>query len=415
MNVLNKRITVLGLLGFSSGLPLALSDSTMQAWLAESEVDITTIGLFSLVGLPYVLKFLWAPLLDRFQLQWLSRRRDWIVVSQLVIALLLFAASEYVEAHQHTILLGIIAFLIAFASATQDIAVDAYRAEILLPRERGIGAGVSVTGYRVGMLLSGAGAFLLADQIGFSMTYAIMGLFMLMATTATIFGPPIQADTMPPQTLAAAIVDPLRNYFNRRAAIAILLLVFLYKLGDAFAGRLTTTFLLRGLEFSLTDVGTINKGLGLAASIFGALYGGFLMFRIGLYRALMYFAILQAVTNLGFMLLAFVGKTYAGLIVVIGLENICGGMGTSAFVAFLMAICDRRYTAAQFALLTAFASLGRVLAGPPSGYLVESFGWVYFFGFTFLVSLPVLALLFWMRERIMELDYISVNERFEGN
>jgi PAT family beta-lactamase induction signal transducer AmpG len=406
----NKRIAVLGLLGFSSGLPLALSDSTMQAWLAESDVDIATIGLFSLVGLPYVLKFLWAPVLDRFQLKWLSRRRDWIIFSQLVIAILLFAASEYVDAHQNTVLLGIVAFLIAFASATQDIAIDAYRAEILLSRERGMGAGVSVAGYRIGMLLSGAGAFVLADQIGFSATYAVMGGFMLLATTASIFGPPIQVETAPPQTLAAAIVEPLKNYFDRRAAITILLLVVLYKLGDAFAGRLTTTFLLRGLEFSLTDVGTINKGLGLAASIFGALYGGFLMFRIGMYRALMYFAILQAVTNLGFMFLAFAGKTYVGLIAVIGLENICGGMGTSAFVAFLMAICDRRYTAAQFALLTAFASLGRVLAGPPSGYLVESVGWGYFFGFTFLVSLPAIALLFWMRERIMELDNISANE-----
>ena len=227
MNALNKRIVVLGLLGFSSGLPLALSDSTLQAWLAQSEVDITTIGLFSLVGLPYVLKFLWAPLLDRYQLKWLSRRRDWIILSQLVIALLLFAASEYAEVHQHTVLLGIIAFLIAFTSATQDIAVDAYRAEILSPRERGIGAGVSVTGYRVGMLLSGAGAFVLADQIGFSMTYTVMGIFMLVATTASIFAPPIQANTTPPQTLVAAIVDPLRNYFNRRSALAILLLVFL--------------------------------------------------------------------------------------------------------------------------------------------------------------------------------------------
>ncbi len=404
LQLFNRRVLTIAMLGFASGLPLALSDSTMQAWLTKAGVDIATIGMFSLVGLPYVFKFVWAPLVDRFQFGWPGRRRDWILLCQLALAVLLAAAGLGNLASGALGLLGLVALMIAFMSATQDIAIDAYRTEVLTERERGFGAAVSVTGYRVAMLVSGAGALLMADQIGFATTYLVMAAIVLFGVLTTLLGPPVATDVAQPASLQAAVVGPLQNFFTREAALSLLLLVFLYKLGDAFAGRLTTTFLLRELGFTLTDVGAINKGLGLVASIVGALYGGALMYRLGLYRSLLLFAWLQAVTNFGFLGLALIERSYAALIVVIGLENLTGGMGTAAFVALLMAICDRRFTATQFAMLTAVASLGRVFAGPPSGYLVEAIGWAGFFALTFAVALPAIVLLLRSRSVVEALD-----------
>lgn len=404
LELFNRRVFTIAMLGFASGLPLALSDSTMQAWLTVANVDIATIGLFSMVGLPYVLKFAWAPLLDRFQLGWPGRRRDWILLSQLALVVLLVAIGVFNPADGALAVLGLAAFLIAFLSASQDIAVDAYRSEVLSERERGFGAAVSVTGYRIAMLVSGAGALLMADQIGFSNTYILMAGVLLLGVLANLFGPQLAADNVAPTSLRIAIVGPLKSYFSRDSAWLLLLLVLLYKLGDAFAGRLTSAFLLRELGFSLTDVGAIYKGLGLLATIAGALYGGALMYRLGLYRSLLVFALLQAVTNLGFCALALMGASYFGMVTVIGLENLTGGMGTAAFVALLMAICERSYTATQFAMLTAVASLGRVLAGPPSGYLVEAIGWPGFFALSFLIALPAVALLMRIRATIEKLD-----------
>jgi PAT family beta-lactamase induction signal transducer AmpG len=207
-----------------------------------------------------------------------------------------------------------------------------------------------------------------------------------------------------PRTLDAAVVQPFREFFSRESAIAFLLLVVLYKLGDAFAGSFTTTFLLRGPGFSLTEVGALNKGFGLAATIVGALAGGALMARLRLYRALLAFGLLQAVTNLGFMLLAMAGKSYPLMVAVVGLENLCGGMGTAAYVALLMALCDRRFSATQYALLSALSAVGRVYVGPAAGYLVKALDWAPFFFLTFLIAMPGLALLVAMRARVDALD-----------
>ncbi len=402
--LLNRRIAIIALLGFASGLPLSLSDSTLQAWLTVGGVDVRAIGLFSLVGLPYVFKFLWAPFLDRFQPGWPGRRRDWTLLTQgALIALLAYAGVADLAAGP-LLWLGAIAVAIAFMSASQDIAIDAYRTEVLGDKERGFGAAVFVTGYRVAMLAAGAGALAMADQIGFANTYVVMAGLLLIGVVANLAGTAVPAGIETPRTLQAAVVDPLRNFFGRDQALALLLLIFLYKLGDAFAGRLTMTFLLRDLNFSLTEVGAIYKALGLFATIGGALYGGVLMYRLGLYRSLLMFAWLQAVTNLGFCALAVIGKSYIGMVVVVALENLAGGMGTAAFVALLMAACDRRYTATQFALLTAVASLGRVIAGPPSGLLVDSLGWPVFFFLTFIVALPAIAILRAKRRLVDELD-----------
>ena len=395
--LLNRRVATVTALGFASGLPLALSAGTLQAWLTVEGVDVRTIGVFSLVGLPYVCKFLWAPLLDRYQPGWPGRRRDWMLLTQVLLAALLFMAGYGGLAAGGLPLLATIAVAIAFLSATQDVAVDAYRSEVLHERERGFGAAVSVTGYRLGMLAAGAGALLLADHLGFARVYEIMALLLLLGAAASLLGPDLPPNVRPPSDLVSAVIEPLSEYFRREAALSLLVLVFLYKLGDAFAGSLSILFLIGELGFTLTEVGTVAKGLGLAASVAGALYGGVMMQRLGLYRSLLLFAWLQAFTNLGFGLLALLGKSYAAMVAVVGLENLAGGMGTAAYLALLMAICDRRYTATQFALLSAVASLGRVLSGPPAGYMVKAAGWPAFFAMTFVLALPAIVLL--MRRR----------------
>jgi PAT family beta-lactamase induction signal transducer AmpG len=397
---INRRISTMLFLGFSSGLPLALTSGTLQAWLTVAGIDIRTIGIFALVGLPYTFKFLWSPLMDRFVPPWLGRRRGWMIISQFCLMVAIGAIAA-ISPNELLWLLGVLAFMVAFLSASQDIAFDAYRADILRPSERGLGAALSVFGYRVAMLVSGALALITAERIGWQSTYLVMAVLMTvgMVTTFLSLEPEGVAET--PKTVTSAIVDPLREFLARRAALSLLLLIVLYKLGDAFAGTLTTAFLIRGLGFSVSEVGVINKGLGLIALLLGALSGGALMVRLRMYQSLLWFGLLQAITNLGFMALAVVGKDYLGMALVVALENFAGGMGTAAFVALLMALCDHRFTATQFALLSALAAIGRVLVGPASGYLVEAIGWTDFFLLTFFSALPGLGLL-WLLKRTVE-------------
>jgi len=400
----SRKIGLLLLLGFASGLPLALTAGTLQAWLAAANVDIVAIGWFALVGQPYTYKFLWAPVMDRYALPFLGRRRGWLLVTQLLLAATIAFMGTLTPADSAW-LLGGTALSVAFLSASQDIVFDALRADWLEREERGAGAAVSVFGYRIAMLVSGAGALILADQwLGWQATYWLMAALMGVGMLATWLVVEPEPKGAAPKTLDDAVVKPFAEFFSRQGAVALLLLVVLYKLGDAFAGNLTTTFLLRGPGFSLTEIGAINKGFGLAATIVGALAGGALMAKMRLYRALLIFGLLQALTNLGFMLLAASGKSYALMITVIGLENLCGGMGTAAYVALLMALCDRRFSATQYALLSALSAVGRVYVGPAAGYLVAGFGWQLFFLFTFFIALPGLALLVWMRRRIEALD-----------
>ncbi len=402
-SILNARVATVLFLGFSSGLPLALSGGTLQAWLTVEGVDIETIGLFTLVGLPYTLKFLWSPLLDRFTVPLFGRRRGWIWVFQTLLLILIFAISMISPAKVPWVL-AFLAFGLAFASSSQDIVVDAYRTEVLREKERGLGAAVSVTGYRIAMLVSGALALILSEVLGWRTTYMIMAGLMFVGMVAVWLGPEPEDTGTPPKTMREAVRDPLLEFFSRDGAWLMLALIVLYKLGDAFAGSLTTSFLIRGVGFSVGEVGTINKGMGLAATIVGALFGGALMTRLGLYRSLLIFGILQAVSNLSFMVLAMMGKNYAMLIFTIAFENLAGGMGTAAFVAFLMTLCHHNFTATQFALLSALASLGRVYVGPVSGELVAEFGWMLFFLVTFLAALPGLVLLWKMREKVQALE-----------
>ena len=405
----SKRIFLLLLLGFSSGLPLALTGATLQAWLAVEGIDIQAIGWFTLVGQPYVYKFLWAPLMDRYSIPLLGRRRGWLLATQAAL-LLAIACMGTVSPKEAPFLLAALALAVAFLSASQDIVFDAYRADVLGAEERGAGAAVSVLGYRIAMLVSGGLALILVDNwISWTQAYWLMAALMLVGAAATWAAEEPATPPKAPKTLAEAVREPLAEYFSRRGAWLLLLVIILYKLGDAFAGTLSTAFLLRGAGFSLTDVGWANKWLGVGATILGLLIGGALMARLRLFKSLLLFGFLQAFTNLGFMLLAAAGKSYPLMITVIAAENLCGGMGTAAFVALLMAMCDRRFSATQYALLSALASLGRVYVGPAAGALAESFGWTTFFFLTFLVALPGIAMLWWQRARIDELDKSPAN------
>lgn len=390
-------------LGFASGLPLALSGGTLQAWLTVAGVDIRTIGAFSLVGLPYALKFLWSPIMDRFVPLPLGRRRGWMLLAQaaVVAGLLCMGLGNLVSVPS---LAALAALFVAFSSASQDIVIDAYRTDLLEERERGIGAGLCVTGYRIGMLVSGALALILAERIGWGTTYTLMAAVMAGCMLVPLLGPEPGTNAAGPSTLKGAVVDPLAEFFSRGNAVLFLCLVVLYKLGDACAGTLTTAFLIRGVGFSPAAVGAINKGMGLLATVSGAVFGGALMARLGLFSSLMLFGILQAVSNLSFMVLSWTGKSYPMMVLAVLFENVSGGMGTAAFVAFLMALCDRRFSATQYALLSALASIGRVLAGPPSGFLVRQVGWTEFFFVTALVALPGLVLLGMMKGELDELD-----------
>lgn len=453
------------MLGFASGLPLALSSGTLQAWLTVEGLDITTIGFFALAGLPYTFKFVWAPLADRFEPPMLpGRRRSWLLVTQIGLAALCFAMAT-LDPKVSVYAVGACAVAIAFLSASQDIVFDAYRTDLLDETERGAGAAVSVLGYRLAMLVSGGLALIIADLwLGWPNMFRLMGVLFAGMTLVTLWSPkPPPADTLRSEVrrellgfvamlgagaatfwllrqlpwqwlfgndrfgglaadtvvLVIACVAALRAaraagfpsflapwdaFFSRERAAWLLALIVLYKLGDAFAGSLSTSFLIRGAGFTPTEVGAVNKVLGLLATIVGALAGGAWLAKRPLYASLMLFGILQAVSNFGYWLISVLPKNYTLMAAAIGFENLCGGMGTAAFVAFLMSLTDRRFSAAQYALLSALAAVGRVYVGPVSGLMVAAFGWPSFFVFSVAAALPGLALLAWLKPQVIALD-----------
>ncbi len=501
------RLVVVTVLGFASGLPLALTGQAMQAWLTTEGIDVATIGFLSLVGLPYTFKFLWAPLMDRFDLPWLGRRRGWLVLTQLAMAgaLVLLAGTSPSQA---TRAFALLALLVAFISASQDVVIDAYRTDLLAAPERGIGSSLNVLGYRLAMIVSGGVAFIWVDPTqGGGWTwpevYRVMAALMVAAAVVSalllpklkntlqptsvarhdivgflavllavavgfklseafgpglahwLLAPLLQLSSMPADlqgkwiellalmlglgfTLPLAawaarrarfdtLLSGLRSYFAMPGAVAFLALIVFYKLGDAFAGSLMTPFLLKAMAYGTAEVGVVNKVIGLWLTIGGALLGGVLMLRLGLWRALLLFGTLQMLSNLGFWWLAVHGQgamggltvpafdwgfvklaqatpVDGGLLMVIAAENISGGMGTAAFVALLMSLCNQRFTATQFALLSAFASIGRVWVGPVAGVLATSIGWPSFFIISTVLALPALLMLWVMRASVRALE-----------
>lgn len=400
-NIHKNRLFVTLLLGFSSGLPLALTGTLLQAWFTVSGIGIVAIGALGLVGQPYVYKFLWAPLLDRYVPPLFGRRRGWLVITQVGL-LLAIIGMAYGDPKINPYFLAGMAFLVAFLSASQDIAIDAYRTDILAPEERGLGAALYTGAYRVAMMVSGGLALVIAGFFGWRNTYLFMASLMIIGVLASLFGEEPRADIYHrnPKNLCTAVVQPLKEFFSRDYAIILLLAVVLYKLGDALSVSLTTTFLIRYVGFSLVTVGAIFKGAGLIATLLGVFIGGILMVRLSLFRSLFLFGILQAAAILTFIQLAIVGKSYWMLVITVFVDNFCNGMGSTALVAFLMSLCDQRFTATQFALLTAVASIGRVFIGPIAGVMVEHIGWVNFFICSIVTCIPGLFLLWWLREKI---------------
>jgi PAT family beta-lactamase induction signal transducer AmpG len=400
----SKNIWLLIFVGFSSGLPATLSAGTLQAWLTKAGVGVVSIGLFSLVGMPYTYKFLWAPLLDKWVPPWLGRRRGWMLLTQvgLIISLSLMAV---VGVKSSLLLIASLAFLTAFLSATQDTSIDAYRTDLLSLDERGLGSAVFIAGWRLGALVSGGLALIIAAYLGWKATYFVMAALMLVGLLTTLFASKPTYAQSPPVNFRAAVIEPFKEFFQRSygvwVAAALLLFVVIYKFSDALALSLMSTFLLRGVGFSLVTVGAVFKIFGVFAIMLGLFVGGVLIPYLKLFKSLLLFGFLQCLANLMFMWLAIAGKNHDLLIAAVVLDNLAGGMSTAAFLAFLMGLCEHRFTATQFALLSALASLGRVFLGPVAGFYVAHFSWASLYFWSFLLGLPALLLLCLLRRRIL--------------
>jgi PAT family beta-lactamase induction signal transducer AmpG len=483
-----RRLFVILLLGFASGLPLALTGGAMQAWLTVEGLDLVTLGFLSLIGIPYTFKFLWAPLIDRFDLPLLGRRRGWIVLMLFALAAALLVMSS-LSPSRNLGLFASVAVVVACLSATLDVVIDAYRTDLLQPAERGLGGSLTVLGYRLAMVLSGGITLIWAEQWqSWPQVYRVMAsLAAVVGVLALVLMPPLPARFKAPVSKASSEVwgflalvfgvaagawlahqllvlvglDPdssdrwvrlvfvitqiaaamvlglgvtrwvrfetlnasLRSYFGMRGAGAFLALVVLYKVGDAFALSLSTPFLLKGMHFSQAEVGLANKTIGLLMTIVGAIVGGFFLLRLRLSTAVIAFGVLQLVSNLGFYLLAREGAGAWGtvevpafnllivhldtptpmdglLLFALSLDNFAGGMGTAAFVALLSGLCGTRFSATHYALLSAFATLGRVFVGPFAGVLADAYGWQVFFLVSVVVGMPGLLMAWWLRREV---------------
>ena len=384
-------------LGFASGLPYNLTRDTLSAWITVEGLKLSTIGWFvGLANAPATLKFLWSPLVDRFVPPFLGRRRGWMVLTQvaLVVAIATMGLQKPAQALQ---LLAINAIAIAFLSATQDIAIDAYRTDVLEEREVGAGVAIWVTGYRIALLLTGALALRWADQFSWSMVYFFMAALIGIGVLSAIWAPEPVSDeaSSRPETLVDAVYLPFVDFFQRSGilrGVFILAFIVLYKLGDYLAANMTTPFLVK-TGFTLSAIGDIKGGMGLIATIVGGLVGGAVLSKIGINRSLWVFGGFQAISNLAYFSLALAGKSYPLMVLTVNIENFCAGLGTAAFLGFLMSLCNPRFSATQYALLSSLVAISREVFASPGGAIAQSTGWPLFFFLTFLVALPGLFLL----------------------
>ncbi|WP_220128785.1 AmpG family muropeptide MFS transporter [Bdellovibrio sp. KM01] len=399
-DLFSKHMLIILFLGFASGLPLALTGGTLKTWLAREQVDISTIGYFSWVGLSYSLKFLWSPLLDRYTLFKVGRRRSWMMATQVAImASLLFLGT--LSPMNNLSLMAIMAVLIAFFSATQDIAIDAYRREILTNQELGLGSSLNIYGYRIAMLVSGGlGIGMVGNEfwpITWGQLYFLMAAIMGIGLLTTFFAPEPKLDSPPPKSLYQAAVEPFAEFLRRPGAAYILLFVLLFKLGDALAGALLQPFYVQ-MGFTNADIGLVAKVFGTASSLVGLFFGGIAIYYIGIYRSLWVFGILQAISTAAFAVLTFTGNALVPFAAVIVFEDISTGMATAAFVAFMAALSNKKYTATQYAILSSVATLGRTFFSGFTGDLVKQLGWANFFYACALIAIPGLLMLIGMKK-----------------
>lgn len=399
-----KRLIIILLFGFSSGLPLLLTLSTLSFWFSKAGIDKKTIGLFALVGLPYVWKFLWAPFLDRFRApilgKKLGRRRGWLFWTQLCLAASIILMGHS-QPETNLFLTAVCAVCVSFFSATQDILIDAYRIESLDPSEYAAGGGVEVFGYRLGMIIAGGFALSLSDSYSWSTVYLIMGLFMVVGLLTTFLckEPPTSKQTdLEKKSIKTVIVDPFLEFIKRPGWVWVLLFIILYRFGDNLIGQMATVFYQK-LGFSGTEIGVVTKTFGIWMVVIGGLAGGSIAKRIGIMKTLMFGGILHVISNGFFILLALHGHSMPYLYGTIISENISGGIMTSAFVAYLSRLCNINFTATQYALLSALMAIGRVFVQSTSGFLADQFDWVSFFLIASAAALPGLILLGYLMKR----------------
>jgi PAT family beta-lactamase induction signal transducer AmpG len=398
----DRRMAAILAMGFSSGLPLALTGATLSIWLKEDGISLTAIGLFAQVGLAYNLKFLWAPVIDRVPLPFLTarlgRRRGWAVFIQILLALsilMLGQADPAIDPWRT----ALVAVVVAFFSASQDIVIDAFRVELLDDREQGAGAAATQVGYRIGMLVSGAGALYLASAFGWQTAYTVLACLIGIGTAAVLLiREPQSPRPLRENWLRAAIVEPFADFTTRHGWVAILLFVLLFKTGDAVAGWMSGPFYL-SLGFSKVEIASISKVFGLIASMAGVILGGGLVLRVGIMRALLIGGVLQALSNLAYIAQLWAGHDIAMLAVTIATENVTGGIGSAAFVAYLSRLCNPAFTATQYALLSALAAVSRTFIASGGGWMADRLGWGPFFTASTLLCVPGLLLLLYLMRR----------------
>jgi PAT family beta-lactamase induction signal transducer AmpG len=396
---LEKKILVSLIMGFVSGVPLLLTITLLQAWLTDEGISKSTIGLFALVGLPYSLKFLWAPFFDRYVINKLGRRRGWLIVSQILLIVSIIGLGLTNPA-LNPLNVAVLALLVTFFSASQDIVIDAFRRESLHDNEQTLGASAYVLGYRIGALAAGAGGLILADMMSYQYVYSIMAAIMIIGVVTTLLAE--EPETVgEPSSFINAVKNPFIEFFQRfkdknntnvMVPILILMFILLYKVGDTMAHSLSTNFYL-DIGFTKTEIGTVVKVFGLVATLIGAFLGGIISIKIGLFRSLIIFGLFQAIATLGFAALAIIGNSILALMVVISLENLAAGMGYTAYLAFIANMTNKEFTATQFALMTAIMSLPRTIFSGSSGFLVELFDWELYFVFCSLIAIPALIIL----------------------
>jgi PAT family beta-lactamase induction signal transducer AmpG len=388
----SRRMAVVGGLGFASGLPLLLTGQTLSAWMTVEGIDLKTISAFSLVALPYTFKFTWAPLLDRYPLPWLGRRRGWIFTLQLLL-IAAIATMGTVQPRSSPALLAVLAVLVAFLSASQDVMVDAYNTDVLPPEQRAAGSAVYVLAYRLAMLVTGTLALVLADFISWRTIYWILAACMGVGVVATLAAEePARSRAVQP-SLAEALIRPFSLMLRRERALALLAFVALYKFGDQLASVLTIPFLKKEMGFLFTEIAAFNKVLGFVGVLLGGTIAGVLVPRLGLRRALFVFGLAQAATNLAYASLAAVGKSHILLGAAVLIDNTANAMGTGAFVALMMSLCDRSVSATQYALLGSLSTVVGRFLGASAGHVTEALGWVGFFAATAALAAPGLLLL----------------------
>ena len=379
--------------GFTSGLPLFILISLLPAWLMDSGLELKAIALFSFIQLPYVLKFLWAPLFDGFSFS-MGRRRGWLIIFQ-VLLLVSISMAGLLDPKSQIMTVAIISTAIAFFSASQDAVIDAYRRELLLDNELGLGTAIHVNAYRIAGLIPGSLALILADVFAWELVFFITGLFMIPGIVLTILIKEPLLKVMPPKTVKQAVIEPFMEFISRKGikeAILILLFIFLYKIGDSMATALATPFYM-DLGFSMTEIGVIAKTVGFWASIIGGILGGILMIKIGINRALWIFGFMQMFATLSFAWLAISGYSPLILGITVGLEFFAAGLGTTAFIAYIAKTTNPKFTATQFALFTGLSAVPRTITNASTGYLVEFFGWHNFFIFCSFIAIPGMILL----------------------